>query len=90
MIDLGLRGWAGKLWALLITVNVLGCSGVKRHVPRDGVNDVRGYPGQRSDSGPLPAPISGDPRVAWRAIAGRGTVGAPAIGDRVIAIATID
>jgi len=63
---------------------------VKRRVPRDGVNDVRGYPGALSNVIPLPEAVSSNPRVAWRAFAGRGTVGAPAIGDRVIAIATID
>ncbi len=90
LIDLGLRRWAGKLSALLITVNVLGCSGVKRRVPREGVNDVRAYGGAPLDVSPLPEAVSSEPRVAWRAFAGRGTVGAPAIGDRVIAIATID
>ncbi len=86
----GLRRWAGKLSALLIAVNALGCSGVKRRVPRDGANDVVGYPGAPAYVSPLPEAISGDPRVAWRAFAGRGSAGAPAIGDRVIAIATID
>ena len=90
LIDLGLRHWAGKLSALLITVNVLSCSGVKRRVPRDGVNDVRSYPGAPSSVNSELEVISGDPRVAWRATAGRGTVGAAAIGDRVIGIATID
>ncbi|MBC7789289.1 MAG: PQQ-binding-like beta-propeller repeat protein [Anaerolineae bacterium] len=63
---------------------------MKRRVPRDGVNDVRGYSSVASDVDPLPDANTTDPRVAWRAFAGRGTVGAPAIGDRVIAIATID
>ena len=61
-----------------------------RDVPRSGVNEVHEYLGS-----PMRAPselehLDSVPQLAWTAVVGRGVTGAPAVGERVTAIASVD
>ncbi|MEJ7808842.1 MAG: PQQ-binding-like beta-propeller repeat protein [Gemmatimonadaceae bacterium] len=74
------------MWA----VNVVACVSTSRPAPRDGANEVREYLGSQTHAATTPDAISRDPQIAWRADVGHGTVGAPAVGERISVVATVD
>lgn len=82
--------WRGKLWALAITVNAAGCVVRFHHVPREGVNEFHQYLGDASRAATANEVVDTAPARVWTANAGRGSVGAPAVGDRVTTLATVD
>ncbi|MDQ3698190.1 MAG: PQQ-like beta-propeller repeat protein [Gemmatimonadota bacterium] len=59
-------------------------------MPRDGAHEVREYLGTATRAPSSDDSVTSNPRIAWRASLGRGTVGAAAIGERVSAVATVD
>ena len=73
-------------WVLVLA----GCAVTFRDVPRAGINEVREYLGT-----PMRAPIELErldsiPELAWAAPTGRGVTGAPAVGERVTVVASVD
>lgn len=91
--------WAGKLWTLRNRVNRGGafaaiiaaaCGITFRDVPRGGANDVPEYLGGPRRSVSAGEQIDTAPQVIWRAAAGRGTLGAVAMGEQLTALATVD
>ena len=92
--------WAGKLRTLRNRVNcgasalaaiVAAACGVTFHdVPRGGANDVTEYLGGPTRSSTAAERVDSAPERVWSATAGRGTLGAVAMGERVTAIASVD
>ena len=77
--------------AAALGVLVMGaCLGPRRPVPREATTEVREYPGSAARAPAQLERVDSAPASVWRASAGRGTVGAPAVGDRVILVATVD
>ncbi|MFL5577143.1 MAG: PQQ-binding-like beta-propeller repeat protein [Gemmatimonadaceae bacterium] len=66
----------------------LGCA-PHRDVP-PGMNDVPEYLGGASRAVTAAESVSARPAELWRATPGRGTLGAPALGERVVAVASVD
>lgn len=65
--------------------------GVSFHdVPRGGANDVADYLGGPTRAATATERVDTAPGRVWRVTAGRGTLGAVAMGERVTAIATVD
>lgn len=89
LISRKLRGCAGKLSVLILSVNA-ACALNFRPVPNQGMNEVREYLGVPSRAPSADEEVSSDPVVVWRAEAGRGFVGVPAVGDRVTVVASVD
>lgn len=92
----GLRQWRGKLELPSGAVNaaialcISACAVTFREVPRAGVNEASEYMGS-----PMRAPaqlehLDSMPQLAWTAPVGRGVTGAPAVGERVTVIASVD
>ena len=75
-----------------IAASATACAVTFRDVPREGNNDVRTYLGDESRTTTALEELMVDsaPVQVWRASAGRGTLGLPAVGERVTAIATVD
>src|SRR3954467_3747247 len=75
--------------ALSLAVLSAACSNAVREVPRDGALDYPEY--MRVPSRAPSAEETGDsaPVLAWRARAGRGSLGPVALGDRVAVVATV-
>jgi hypothetical protein len=74
--------------ALLLCITA--CAVTFRDVPSAGVNEVRDYLGYATRTPPELEHIDAAPQTAWTAEAGRGVTGAPAVGERVTAIASVD
>ena len=68
----------------------IGCTVTFRDVPRDGNNEVPTYLRDESRGSTALEVIDSAPEQIWRANAGRGTLGVPAVGEHVTAIATVD
>ena len=66
------------------------CAVTFTDVPRGGMNEWRDYLGSPTRTPPELERIDAVPRTAWTAMAGRGVTGAPAVGERVTAIASVD
>ena len=72
------------------SITLGGCSLFERHTaPRNG-GTVREYLGAADRRSALPERIDPSPKVIWRGQAGRGSAGAPAVGDRITGLTTID
>ena len=74
----------------MLPVILAACAVTFRDVPRAGTNEVREYLGT-----PMRAPLQLDrldsvPELAWAAPTGRGVTGAPAVGERVTVVASVD
>ncbi|MFN2399487.1 MAG: PQQ-binding-like beta-propeller repeat protein [Gemmatimonadaceae bacterium] len=89
LITRRLRGRAGKLLVLLASVNA-ACALNFRPVPNQGMNEVWEYLGVPSRAPSADEELLSQPIVVWRAEAGRGFVGVPAVGDRVTVVASVD
>lgn len=80
--------------ALVIAMLGLGgpaaCSLWQRDVAPANGGEVRDYLGASARRHAEPERIDADPDVVWRSPAGRGSAGAPALGDRVTALTTVD
>jgi outer membrane protein assembly factor BamB len=83
-------GRGAKLSALFIAVNLTACSLTLRDVPRAGVNEVREYLGSASRGAAVREVVDSAPELVWRADAGRGSLGAVAMGERITVVATVD
>lgn len=66
------------------------CARGARAVPSGGASEVRQYLGDAQRAGTAGEALSRDPRELWRASAGRGTLGAVALGDSVAVVASVD
>ena len=76
------------LWAALVPL--VACAVTFRDVPRDGVNDVPTYLGGATRALAADVEIDTAPQLAWHTTDIRGTVGVPAVGERVTAVSTVD
>lgn len=76
--------------AALGVLFVAACLSPRRPVPREAAFEMRGYPGAGTRTPARLERVDSAPASVWRAVAGRGTVGAPAVGDRVTLVATVD
>jgi hypothetical protein len=91
-----LQQWRGKLERPFRTVNVAvlvcitACAVTFRDVPRSGVNEVHEYLGSAMRAPAELEHLDSIPQLAWTAVVGRGVTGAPAVGERVTAIASVD
>ena len=61
-----------------------------KDVPRDARIDVASYQGGAARAGTAGETVDTAPREQWRVRLGRGTLGLPAIGERMGAVATVD
>lgn len=69
---------------------VLACGVTFRDVPRGGVNEVTTYLGDPTRGPASDVEIDTAPQLAWRTEDIRGTVGVPAVGERVTVVSSID
>ena len=69
---------------------ITACAVTFRDVPRAGVNEATEHLGSATRTPPVLEHIDAKPQSAWTASAGRGVTGAPAVGDRVTVIASVD
>lgn len=67
-----------------------GCSLFERHTAPHNGGTVREYLGAATRRNALPERVDPTPAVVWRAEAGRGSTGAPAVGDRITGLTTVD
>src|SRR5215218_4659978 len=101
LIDRRLRRGVGNLPGPLASVNaasaallivLLGTFGCAANVvvPREAESEVREYLGSSARGPAVLERVDSAPATVWRTNAGRGSTGAPAVGDRVMAVATVD
>ncbi len=74
----------------MLVLALAACAVTFRDVPRAGTNEVHEYLGT-----PMRAPfelerLDSIPELAWAAPTGRGVTGAPAVGERVTVVASVD
>jgi outer membrane protein assembly factor BamB len=81
--------WSGKVFSALIGVNA-ACAGTTREVPRDLPVEAREYLLSPTRAASATETISGEPRLVWRASAGRGVSSLPAVASRVTLITSTD
>jgi eukaryotic-like serine/threonine-protein kinase len=96
---LAMRG-AVKLNRTTHTVNSLAllgvlaltaaCATTSGRVPREGNNDVPEYLGSAKRTRNPNETIAPNPTVVWRTDAGRGSIGAVAMGERLTLVTTLD
>ena len=91
-----LRQWRGKLEMPSGTVNaaivlaITACAVTFRDVPRAGSNEVTDHLGSPTRTPPELERIDAKPQTAWTSPAGRGITGAPAVGERVTVVSSVD
>jgi outer membrane protein assembly factor BamB len=85
----GLRRWRGKLLVLVGAVNA-GCAVTFHDVPRGGDEESPQYLGVPSRAPSRGESVPSEPELVWQSSAGRGTVGAPAVGELVTLVTTVD
>lgn len=68
----------------------MACAVTFREVPRQGSHEVREYLGTATRAPFAEVAVDTAPVEVWRAEAGRGSLGLPAVGDRVTVVATVD
>jgi outer membrane protein assembly factor BamB len=104
LIDRRLRRWQGNLGRALGAVNrrpaaaaralalalVAACTTSSRPVPADANPEVPEYLGDARRAPFADEVIDTAPTRIWTAQVGRGSVGLPAVGDRIAAVATAD
>lgn len=76
--------------ALVLLAVAPGCVSRRREVPAAGAPHVPEYLGDAARSGSADEELSSEPRERWRAQPGRGTLGAVAVGDSVVVVASVD
>lgn len=76
--------------AATVAILAAGCATTFREVPRSGANDVPSYLGAASRAGAADVELEPDPQLAWSSTDIRGTVGVPAVGERVTVVSSID
>lgn len=89
------RGARAIATSVAISLAVVGAAACRRTTPliapevaaRESVHDYLGAPSRSTGENQT---VSDAPRAAWSTRAGKGPLGAPAVGDRVIALATVD
>ena len=69
---------------------MIACAVTFRDVPHDGTNEVQEYLGTSRRAPSVLETLDSEPALAWTAEVGRGVTGAPAVGERVTAIASVD
>lgn len=74
----------------MLALLLAACAVTFRDVPRAGVNEVREYLGTPTRTPPELERLDSVPELAWAAPTGRGVTGAPAVGERVTVIASVD
>ena len=75
----------------LAALPALGCTHRSRAPgPVTAAEEVHDYLGTPSRAAGDQSPLASEPRTLWSFHAGKGPLGAPAVGDRVIAVATVD
>jgi hypothetical protein len=80
---------SGAVNAALIAL-LSACAVTFRDVPRVGVNESPEYLGSATRTPPELERLDSVPEIAWAAPTGRGVTGAPAVGERVTIIASVD
>lgn len=79
-----------RLAALLLLAPLGGCALRARETPTTGAPEVHEYL-ERADRAPFAGEVVDTaPAVLWHARVGRGTLGLPAMGERVTVVATVD
>ena len=81
---------SARLAACVLALASACASPLSRDVPREGDNEVREYLGDASRAPAAEVALDDDTQQAWRADAGRGSLGAVAMGERITAVATPD
>jgi outer membrane protein assembly factor BamB len=84
-----LATWIGKLFSALIGVNV-ACAGASRAVPGDLPVEAREYLLTPTRAPSALETLDAEPRLVWRANAGRGVTSLPAVSSRVTLVASTD
>jgi hypothetical protein len=91
-----LQQWRGKLEVPSGTVNaalallLTACAVTFRDVPRAGVNEVHEYLGTPTRTPPELERLDSVPEAIWSSATGRGVTGAPAVGERVTIVTSVD
>ena len=73
-----------------LAAGAIACASTFRDVPRDGDNEVRQYLGTATRAPSAHEVVDTSPTRIWRTSLGRGTLGAPAVGERITTLATVD
>ena len=76
-------------FALLFAAST-ACVTTSGRVPREGNNDVPEYLGNANRTRNPSEIADPDPEVVWRQVAGRGSVGAVAMGERLTVLTSLD
>lgn len=80
---------SGAVNAALMLV-LSACAVTFRDVPRVGINESPEYLGSPTRTPPELERLDSVPELAWASPTGRGVTGAPAVGERVTVIASVD
>jgi outer membrane protein assembly factor BamB len=81
--------WSGKLFWALIGVNA-ACATASREVPHDLPVEAREYLLAPTRAPSVNETIASEPRLVWRANAGRGVASLPAVSSRVTLVTSTD
>jgi outer membrane protein assembly factor BamB len=81
--------WSGKLFSALIGVNA-ACASTSHQVPRDLPVEAREYLLAPTRAPSVGETLDAEPRLVWRASAGRGVSSLPAVSSRVTLITSTD
>jgi len=80
-----------KSFALALAMTtLLSCATTSGRVPREGVNDIPEYLGNARRVRNASETVGSNPTVVWRQEAGRGSLGAVAMGERLTLVTTLD
>lgn len=79
----------GAVFLAALLASGAACGGHARRVPAAAI-DVREYLGGPERAAGADESLSRDPREVWRTSPGRGTLGAVALGDSVVVVASVD
>jgi hypothetical protein len=74
----------------VLALLLAGCAVTFRDVPRAGVNEVPEYLGSPTRTPHELERLDSVPELAWASPTGRGVTGAPAVGERVTVITSVD
>ena len=74
----------------LLLIALAGCVTTLGRVPREGNNDVPEYLGNSNRTRNPSEVADRDPEVVWKTDAGRGSVGAVAMGERLTVLTSLD
>ena len=81
---------SGAVNAALVVCITTACAVTFHDVPRAGVNEAHEYLGSPTRTPEALEHLENEPEAVWSVTAGRGITGAPAVGERVTAVASVD